>query len=106
MPVRLEPNIKTLRMLKALDNPVRINILSLVVNSSPVSFSEIHGHLEETGGHDVSKGTLAYHLDILVQSDVLTRELGRGPDRTYSRYDMTAEAEAVLRGLGLLVEVS
>ena len=106
MPVRLEPNIKTLRMLKALDNPVRINILSLVVSSSSVSFSDIHGHLEETGGRDVSKGTLAYHLDVLVQSDVLTRELGRGSDRTYSRYDMTAEAEAVLRGLGLLVEVS
>ena len=105
MSFRLEPNIRTLRMLKALDNPLRIKIIEYVVNSSPVAFSDILDHLEDRSGHKINKGTLAYHLDLLLQSNVLIRELERGEERTYTKYDITQDALDILRKLELLVKV-
>ena len=106
MSLRLEPNIRTLRMLKALDNPLRIRIIEFIVNSSPVAFSDVLSHLEEQSGHSINKGTLAYHLDLLIQSNVLTRELERGSERTYSKYNITEDAIEILRKLDLLVDES
>ncbi len=100
----LKPDIKVMRMIKALDSPTRMQIVSLIVNSSAVSFTGIREHLETLTGKTISKGTLAYHLDILVQGNILTRELSRNPDRTYSTYDTTEEAKKTLTALGILIE--
>jgi len=91
-------------MLKALDNPLRIRIIELLVNSTPVAFTSILAHLEEQSGQSINRGTLAYHLDLLVESNMVTRELERGNERTYSRYDVTSEALELLRGLNLIIE--
>ena len=100
----LKPDIKVMRMIKALDSSTRMQIVSLIVNASPVSFTGIQEHLEAVTGKTISKGTLAYHLDILVQGNILTRELSRNPDRTYSTYDTTEEAKKTLTALGILIE--
>ena len=100
----LKPDIKVMRMIKALDSPIRMHIVSLIVNTSPVSFTGIREHLEASTGKTVSKGTMAYHLDILVQGNILRRELSRNPDRTYSSYDTTEEAKNTLMALGILIE--
>lgn len=104
--MRVDPDIKVMRMLRALDSPSRIKIIELIINSSHISFTKILSHLEEQSGKKINKGTLSYHLGILVQSNVLTKELERGPDRDYSKYDITEEAEKILQALGLLVEGS
>jgi DNA-binding HxlR family transcriptional regulator len=100
----LKPDIKVMRMIKALDSSIRMQIVNLVVNASPVSFTGIREHLETVTGKAISKGTLAYHLDILVQGNILRRELSRNPDRTYSTYDTTEEAKKTLTALGILIE--
>ena len=100
----LKPDIKVMRMIKALDSSMRMQIVNLVVNASAVSFTGIQEHLEAVTGKAISKGTLAYHLDILVQGNILRRELSRNPDRTYSTYDTTEEAKKTLTALGILVE--
>ena len=100
----LKPDINVMRMIKALDSSTRMQIVGLVVNVSPVSFTDIREHLEAVMGKTISKGTLAYHLDLLVQGDILRRELSRNPDRTYSNYDTTEEAKKTLMALGILVE--
>ena len=47
---------------------------------------------------------MSYHLDILVQSNVLHRELDRNPEeRTYSSYNITDYAVEKLEALGLLI---
>jgi len=98
------PDVNVIRLLKALDNSVRMKIVELVLNSSAVSFSEIHEHLEAETGRRINKGTMSYHLDILVQSNVLSRELERGgDDRSYSRYEITGYAIEKIKALGLLV---
>jgi len=102
--VSLKPDIKVMRMIKALDSSIRIQIVNLVVNASPVSFTGIREHMEAVTGKAISKGTLAYHLDILVQGNILRRELSRNPDRTYSTYDTTEEAKKTLIALGILIE--
>lgn len=100
----LKPDIKVMRMIKALDNSTRMQILNLIVNTSPTSFTGIREHMEAVTGKTISKGTLAYHLDILVQGNILMRELSRNPDRTYSSYDTTEEAKKTLTALGILIE--
>jgi DNA-binding transcriptional ArsR family regulator len=100
----LKPDINVMRMIKALDSSTRMQIVSLIVNASPASFTGIQEHLETVTGKTVSKGTLAYHLDILVQGNILSRELSRNPDRTYSSYDTTEEAKKTLTALGILIE--
>ena len=100
----LKPDIKVMRMIKALDSSMRMQIVNLVVNASPVSFTGIREHMEAVTGKAISKGTLAYHLDILVQGNILRRELSRNPDRTYSTYDTTEEAKKTLIALGILIE--
>jgi len=100
----LKPDIKVMRMIKALDSSTRMQIVNLIVNTSPVSFTGIQEHMEALTGKTISKGTLAYHLDILVQGNILRRELSRNPDRTYSTYDTTEEAEKTLIALGVLIE--
>jgi len=100
----LKPDIKVMRMIKALDSSTRMQIVSLIVNASPVSFTGIQEHLEAVTGKTISKGTLAYHLDILVQGNILMRELSRNPDRTYSTYETTEEAKKTLTALGILIE--
>ena len=98
------PDVNVVRLLKALDNEIRLKIVELVLNSSPVSFSEIHHQLEVKTGRRINKGTLSYHLDILVQSNVLSRELERGgEDRDYSRYEITDYANEKIEVLRLLV---
>ena len=100
----LKPDIKVMRMIKALDSSMRMQIVSLIVNASPASFTGIQEHMETVTGKTISKGTLAYHLDILVQGNILRRELSRNPDRTYSSYDTTEEARKTLTALGILIE--
>lgn len=97
------PDVNVIRLLKALDNELRLKIVELVLNSSPVSFSAVHEHLEGETGRKINKGTVSYHLDILVQSNVLSRELERSDDRTYSRYEVTDYANEKIEALGLLV---
>lgn len=98
------PDVNVVRLLKALDNELRLKIVELVLNSSPVSFSAVHEHLEGETGRKINKGTVSYHLDILVQSNVLSRELERSSDdRTYSRYEVTDYANEKIEALGLLV---
>jgi hypothetical protein len=47
---------------------------------------------------------VSYHLDILVQANVLSRELERSSeDRDYSRYEITGYANEKIGALGLLV---
>ncbi len=100
----LKPDIKVMRMIKALDSSTRMQIVNLIVNASPVSFTGIQEHLGIVTGKTISKGTLAYHLDILVQGNILKRTLSRNPDRTYSSYDTTEEAKKTLMALGILIE--
>ncbi len=100
----LKPDIKVMRMIKALDSSTRMHIVTLILNTSPVSFTGIQKHMEAVTGKTISKGTLAYHLDILVQGNILRRELSRNPDRTYSTYDTTEEAKKTLTALGILIE--
>jgi len=98
------PDINVVRLLKALDNELRLKIVELVLNSSPVSFSAVHEHLEAETGRRINKGTVSYHLDILVQSNVLSRELERSSEnKTYSRYEVTDYANDKIKALGLLV---
>lgn len=100
----LKTDIKVMRMIKALDSSTRMQIVNLIVNTSPVSFTGIQKHMEAVTGKTISKGTLAYHLDILVQGNILRRELSRNPDRTYSSYETTEEAIKTLIALGILIE--
>jgi DNA-binding transcriptional ArsR family regulator len=97
------PDINVVRLLKALDNELRLKIVELVLNSSPVSFSAVHEQLEGETGRKINKGTVSYHLDILVQANVLSRELERSDDRTYSRYEVTDYANEKIEALGLLM---
>jgi len=98
------PDINVIRLLKALDNSTRLQIVEHVINSSPTSFSAIHENLQKQTGREINKGTTSYHLDILLQANVLSKELERsGEDRTYSRYDVTSYALEKLEALGLLV---
>jgi len=98
------PDVNVVRLLKALDNELRLKIVEFVLNSSPVSFSEINERMEAETGRRINKGTVSYHLDILLQSNVLSRELERGgDDRSYSRYEMTNYAIEKIEALGLLV---
>lgn len=61
--------------------------------------------MREQTGSEVNKGTVSYHLDILVQSNVLSKELSRNSDDgTYSQYDITDYAREKLLALGLLIE--
>jgi len=101
--VSVVPDVNVVRLLKALDNELRLKIVELVLNSSPVSFSAVHEHLEGEMGRKINKGTVSYHLDILVQSNVLSRELKRGDDRAYSWYEVTGYANEKIEALGLLV---
>lgn len=102
--VSFVPDVNVVRLLKALDNDLRLKIVEFVINSSPVSFSEIYERLEKETGRKINKGTVSYHLDILVQSNVLSRELERsGDDRSYSRYEITGYANEKIEVLGLLV---
>lgn len=99
-----EPDVNVIKLLKALDNSLRLKIVELVINSSPVSFTAIKEHLENQTGREINRGTMSYHLDILVQSNVLHRELDRNPEvRTYSRYNITDYAVEKLEALGLLI---
>ena len=97
------PDVNVVRLLKALDNELRLKIVELVMNSSPVSFSAIHERLEGETGRRINKGTVSYHLGILVQSNVLSREPERRGDRTYSRYEVTDYANEKIEALGLLM---
>lgn len=99
-------NIVTMRMLRALDNPLRIKIVQYIINSSSAPFTKIHEHLKKETGKEIKKGTLSYHLDILVQSNTLNKELERGSGRTYSKYNISEQAERLLKALGLLVEIN
>jgi DNA-binding transcriptional ArsR family regulator len=102
--VSFVPDVNVVRLLKALDNELRLKIVELVLNSSPVSFSAVHEHLEGETGRKINKGTVSYHLDILVRSNVLSRELERSSeDKTYSRYEVTDYANEKIEALGLLV---
>ena len=100
----LKKDIRVMRMIKALDSSIRMEIVSHIVNSSPVSFTAIQRHLETVTGKAISRGTLAYHLDLLVQGNVLRRKLSRNPDRSYSTYETTEEAKRTLAALGILIE--
>ena len=100
--IKVEPTIKLMRMLRALDNPIRLQIVQYIINSSPVSFTTILEHLQEMRGKTTSKGTLAYHLDLLLKGGVLSKELERGDDREYSKYNVTTEALKTLEELELL----
>ena len=98
------PDINTIKLLKALDNSLRLMIVELIINSSSVSFTVIKENLETQTGREINRGTMSYHLDILTQSNVLTRELGRTPgERDYSSYNITAYATEKLEALGLLI---
>ena len=99
-----ESDLGVIKFLKALDNSLRLKIVELIINSSLVSFSTIHEHLETQIGRKINRGTMSYHLDILVQSNVLHRELDRNPEvRTYSHYNTTDYALEKLEALGLLI---
>jgi DNA-binding transcriptional ArsR family regulator len=98
------PDVEVIKFLKALDNEIRLKIVELIINSSPASFSTINEYLDRQTGKEINKGTLAYHLDILVQANVLHKKLERRPDdREYSQYDITEYAEEKLESLGLLI---
>ncbi len=103
----LNPDVNVVKLLKALDSSWRLQIVRLVINSSsPVSFSAIHEHLENQIGRKINRGAITYHLDLLVQCNVLDRELGRKPkERTYSSYNITDYAAEKLESLGLLAQV-
>ncbi len=98
------PDINVVKLLKALDSSMRIKIVELVINSSPVSFSAIHDHLENQIGRKINRGGITYHLDLLVQCNILDRVLERNPgERTYSSYNVTGYAIEKLEALGLLI---
>lgn len=100
-----QPDVGVIKFLKALDNSTRLKIVELIINSSPVSFSTINEHLEKQTGRKINRGTIAYHLDILVQANVLNKELERKPEeRDYSQYDITDYAKEKLEALNLLIQ--
>lgn len=70
---RVKVGIHLIKMLKALDNHIRLLIVEHMLNSAgPISKTYIHKIVEETRGK-TSKETIAYHLDILLQSAVLKK---------------------------------
>jgi len=101
---KIKQNIELMRMIKVLNNHIRILIVQYVINSSPVSFTQIHNHLKGERG-DISKGTLSYHLDLLVEGDVFEKKLERNEGRDYSQYEITDNALQTLESLGLLEHV-
>lgn len=100
---KIEITIKIMRMLRALDNYMRLQIVQFILNSSPASFSDIHSYLQEISGQTISKGTLTYHLDLLLNGNVLSKRLERGKGREYSKYNITEEVEKIFEKLGLIV---
>lgn len=102
---KIKQNIELMRMIKVLNNHIRILIVQYVINSSPVSFTQIHNHLKGESG-DISKGTLSYHLDLLVEGDVFVKKLERNEGRDYSQYEVTDNALQTLESLGLLEHVT
>lgn len=101
----VERTVELMKMMKALDNTIRRNIVEFVLNSSSVSFTDIYDHLKGRIGLD-SKGTLVYHLDILLEGNILSKKLERGEGRDYSKYDITGQAEKILEELELVETIS
>lgn len=99
--IKIKYNIRLMRMIKALDNHIRLLIVQFVLNSSPVSFTQIHEYLKEESG-EISKGTLSYHLDLLLEGEVLSKTLERSKGREYSQYNVTDNTEKIFESLGLL----
>ena len=91
-------------MMKALDNQIRVMIVQFILNSSPVSFTNIHEYLQKEGG-EISKGTLTYHLGLLIEGDILVKKLERGKGNEYSHYDIIEEAEQTLEDLDLIERI-
>lgn len=100
----MEFDIKKMMMLKALNNPKRREITKLIVNSSPIAFTTIQKHLEKQKGAKITKGTLAYHLDLLIEGKILEKTMER-EGRQYSFYNITPEAKTILQELEVLIPI-
>ena len=61
---KIKVNLPLIKMLKALDNPVRLLIVEYVLNSPPASLTDINDCIKENRG-EIGTGILAFHLDIL-----------------------------------------
>lgn len=90
-----------MKLIKALNNPIRLTIVQFILNSSHVSFTQIHNYTKEEHG-ELSKGTLSYHLDLLIEGDVLSKNLERGEGREYSNYDIKDDVVEKFKVLDLI----
>jgi len=93
----IKEGVSLIKMLKALDNPIRYLIVKHMLNSPPASRTYIHKLIEDARGK-TSKRTTAYHLDILMQGEVLEKK----PKNEYLFYNITPESVRTLESLGLI----
>ena len=86
-----------MKMIKALDNHIRHLIVENMLNSPPLSRTYIHKLVEEARGK-TSKGTLSYHLDILMVGGVI-EEVWKNE---YMLYHVTPETVKTLEYYDLI----
>ena len=92
-----EPTLETARIFKALDHDVRYQIVSEILSKEKMSFTELSKLI------DATRTSLAYHLQILVNSGLLEKTLERNGVE-YSFYSITDLALILFSQLQLLKE--
>ncbi len=91
---KIKKGTALIKMLKTLDNGIRLAIVEHILNSTPVSRTDIHKFVEGIRGK-TSKKFISYHLDILIQGGVAEKT----PD---DEYHITLKTIRTLESLGLI----
>ena len=94
---KIKVNLPLIKMLKALDNQVRLLIVEHVLNSPPASLTDINECIKEKRG-EIGKEILGYHLDILVQTAVLKKT----QENEHPLYHVPPETMKILASRGLI----
>jgi DNA-binding HxlR family transcriptional regulator len=94
---KIKVNLPLIKMLKELENPVRLLIAEHVLNSSPASLTDINECIKEKRG-EIGTGILAFHLDILVQTAVLKKT----QENENPLYHVPPETMKILESRGLM----
>lgn len=90
-----EPTLETARIFKALDHEVRYQIVSEILATEKMNFTELSKLI------DATRTSLAYHIQILVNSGLLEKTLERNGVE-YSFYSITDLALNLFSQLQLL----
>lgn len=98
MKIKRDEAVSLIKMLKALDNHIRYTIVEYMLNSPPVSRTDIHNLVEEAVRGITSKGTISFHLDILMAGKVIEKT----KENEYTLYHVTPETVKTLEYHGLI----